>query len=282
MAITNFIPELWSAQLLTSYKKSLVFGSSAVVNRDYEGEITAKGDTVRITSVGRPTISDYTKNGSLSGPETLTDAERSLAITQSKAFNFEIDDIDKRQAVNGGALMAEAASEAAYGMADVADQYIAGLWTGADSANALGTVSITTSALAITGLINLRTVLSAASVPPAGRYVIVPAWYYGLLLGSDLFVRADASGTTEGLREGYVGRAFGFDVYESNNCVNSTGDDWVVQAGTPRAITMAEQIVKTEAYRPEASFSDALKGLQVYGAKLVRPKGIATMVASIT
>ena len=112
--------------------------------------------------------------------------------------------------------------------------------------------------------------------------MIVPPWYHGLLLASDLFVRVDASGNDTALRNGVVGRAFGFDVMVSNNCVNVTGDDYIVQAGYPGAVSFAEQIVKVEAYRPENAFSDALKGLHVYGAKLVRPTGIATLTASIT
>ena len=282
MAITNFIPEVWAAELLSSLKKAQVFGSPAVVNRNYEGQISQSGDTVRITSISRPTIATYTKNSTTITPETLTDAQSTLVIDQSKYFAFEIDDIDMRQARDGGALMSEAAQEAAYGLSDLADQLIAGLYTGVDSSNAISTTSITTAALAVTGLVNLKVKLDNANVPTQGRYVVVPPWYHGLLLQSDTFVRVDASGGSEALRNGVVGRAFGFDVYVSNNCVNVTGDDWIVQAGYPGALSFAEQIVKVEAYRPESAFSDALKGLHVYGAKLVRPSGLATLTASIT
>ena len=164
----------------------------------------------------------------------------------------------------------------------MADQYVAGLYTGVDSGNAITTTSITSAALAVTGLVNLKVKLDNANVPTAGRYVIVTPWYHGLLLQSDTFVRVDASGSAEALRNGVVGRAFGFDVYVSNNCVNVTGDDWIIQAGYPGAFTFAEQIAKVEAYRPESAFSDALKGLHLYGAKLIRPTGIATLTASIT
>lgn len=282
MAITNFIPEVWAAELLSSLKKALVYGGPGVANRNYEGEISDSGDTVKITSISRPTVGTYTKNSTTITPETLTDAQRSLLIDQSKYFAFEIDDIDMRQARNGGGLMSEAAAEAAYALADVADSFIAALYSGADAGNALGTVSVTTPALAVTQLINLGVKLDNANVPKQGRYVVVPPWFHGLLLGSDLFVRVDASGTSEGLRNGIVGRAFGFDILVSNNAPLVTGDDYAVMAGYPGAISFAEQIVKTEAYRPESSFSDALKGLHVYGAKLVRPSGIATVVASIT
>lgn len=282
MAITNFIPEIWSATLLSSLKKSLVFAGPGVANRNYEGEISGSGDTVKITSISRPTIATYTKNSTSISPETLTDAQRSLLIDQSKYFAFEVDDIDLRQAKDGGALMSEAAVEAAYGLADVADQYVAGLYTGVDAANAISTYSVTTAAKAVEQLVALKVKLDTANVPTMGRYVVVPPWYHALLLLDDRFVRVDASGSAEALRNGVVGRAFGFDVFVSNNCVNVTGDDWIVQAGIPGAISFAEQIVNVEAYRPESAFSDALKGLHVYGAKLIRPTGIATLTASIT
>jgi hypothetical protein len=282
VAITNFIPEIWSAQLLSSLKKSLIFAGPGVVNRNYEGDIAESGDTVRITSISRPTVATYTKDSTTISPETLTDAQRTLLIDQSKYFAFEVDDIDMRQARSGGALMDEAAVEAGYALADVADQYVAGLYTGVDSGNAISTTSITSAALAVSNLIALKVKLDNANVPNQGRYVIIPPWYHGLLLGSDLFVRVDASGNDTALRNGMVGRAFGFDVLMSNNCVNVTGDDWIVQAGYPGALSFAEQITKVEAYRPESAFSDALKGLHLYGAKLVRPTGIATLTASIT
>ena len=282
MSVTNFIPEVWAAQLLASLKKSLVFAGPGIANRNYEGEIANQGDTVRITSISRPTVASYTKDSTTITPETLTDANRSLSIDQAKYFAFEVDDIDLRQARDGGALMDEAAVEAAYALADTADQYVAGLYTGVDAGNAISTTSITSGTLAVTGLVNLKVKLDNANVPTMGRYVVLPPWYHGLLLQSDTFVRVDASGTSEALRNGFVGRAFGFDVYVSNNCINVTGDDWIIQAGYPGAITFAEQIAKVEAYRPESAFSDALKGLHLYGAKLVRPTGIATLTASIT
>ena len=282
MAITNFIPEVWSATLLSSLKKSLVFAGPQTVNRNYEGEISQMGDTVHIVSISRPTVAAYVKNVTNIVPETLTDADRTLLIDQCNYFAFEVDDVDMRQSRSGGALMTEAAQEAAYGIADIVDLYVAGLYTGADAANKISTTAITTPALAVTGLVNLKVKLDNANVPQQGRYVILPPWYLGLLLQSDTFVRVDASGTSDALRNGHVGRAFGFDVFMSNNVTVVTGDDYLVSAGYTGAITFATQINKVEAYRPESAFSDALKGLSLFGAKLVRPSGIATLVASIT
>lgn len=279
MAI-SFIPEVWSAKMLVSLKKALVYAGPGVVNRDYEGEIKGQGDTVRIRSMGRPTIGTYTKNSTTITPETLTDAQRALYIDQSKYFAFELDDIDAAQSTGGE--LESSLQEAVYGLRDVADQYVAALYTGAQAANQLGTVSVTTAALAYTQLRKLKVKLDEANVPMEGRYCVVPPWYEGLLLEEDKFVRVDASGTSEGLRNGQIGRALGFNVLASNNAPLVTGDDYAVIAGHPSAISFAEQIASIETYRPESAFSDALKGLHVYGAKLVRPDAIATVVASIT
>ncbi len=278
MAVQYFQPEIWSARLLSSLKKATVYGG--VCTREYEGDIRDSGDTVRITSISRPTIGTYTKGSTTVTPEQLTDAQRSLLINQVKYFAFEVDDVDYRQVADGGALMNEAAAEAAYGLADTADQYIAGLY--GDITNTISTVSITSATLAVDGIADLMVKLDEANVPKAGRYVIVPPWYHGLLVQSAILAPVDASGSSEPLRNGLVGRLFGFDVLVSNNVPVITGDDYAVQAGVPGAIAFAEQIVKVEAYRPDDSFSDALKGLHVYGAKVIRPDAAAVMTASKT
>jgi len=275
----TFIPEIWAAQILESLKKNLVYGQPTVVNRNYEGDIANQGDTVHIRSISRPTISTYAKNGTLTY-ETLTDADRVLRIDQAKSFSFVVDDIDTAQSPGGeldGAL-----SEATYGLRDLADQYVASLYTGAQSANAIGTVSVTTAALAYTQLRKLKTKLDEANVPLEGRYAVVPSWYEGLLLEDDRFVRVDASGTDQALRNGIIGRGLGFDVLMSNNAPLVTGDDYAVIAGHPMAISYAEQIVEVENLRLQTTFGTGVRGLHVYGAKLVRPDAIATVVASIT
>lgn len=278
MSLATFIPEVWESMLLVSLKKSLVYGADDVANRRYEGRISDAGDTVTINSVSRPTIGTYVPNSTTITAEKLTTAQRKLVVDQAKYFAFEVDDVDARQAA--GDVLPEGLAEAAYGLRDVADQYIAALHTGVQSANAIGTVAVTSAALAYTQINKLRTKLNEANVPYEGRWVIIPPWYEELLLEDDRFVRADAAGTTDGLRNGIVGRALGFSIRVSNNAPLVTGDDYAVMAGYPGAISFAEQINKVEAYRPEDSFSDAVKGLHLYGAKLVRPDGIATVIAS--
>lgn len=279
MTFQRFRPEIWSAVLIEALRKTLVFAGPNVVNRDYEGDITRMGDVVHISSIGDPTITTYTAGTTLTY-EDLNDAGQTMPIDQGKSFAFKVDDIDKRQLA--GDVMSKAMQRAAYGVADVVDQYIAGLYTQVLAANVIGATAITSGDLAYTGLLSLRTKLSNANVPMEGRYCILPPWYVALLLNNDKFVRQDASGTTDGLRNGVVGRAAGFDISESNNCVNVTGDDWIVQAGVNLGISHAEQIVETEALRLQTTFADAVRGLTVWGSKMTRPDCVATLQASIT
>jgi hypothetical protein len=95
MAITNFIPTIWSENLASSLDKQYI--AVAHCNREYEGEIREKGSTVRICGLGDVTVSDYIKNIDMSTPETLSDNVRELLIDQAKYFNFQIDDIDRAQ-----------------------------------------------------------------------------------------------------------------------------------------------------------------------------------------
>jgi hypothetical protein len=283
MSITRFRPEIWSAELLVPLRKALVYGGPMVVNRDYEGEIEEAGDTVRITSISDPTIGTYSPNVTSVTPEELTDSQRTLVVDQAKYFSFFVDDVDKRQAK--GDVLPEASRRAAYKLADQVDQYIVSLYTGAQSANQLGTVAVATAsptAFYDNILVPLKVKLDEANVPTEGRFCVVPSWLHGRGLRDDRFVRADASGSTETLRNGFVGRAAGFDIMMSNNAPLVTGDDYLVLAGNRSAITYAEQINSVEAYRPEAKFADAIKGLLLYGAKLIRPDSIATAIASQT
>ncbi|MDT3395441.1 P22 phage major capsid protein family protein [Streptomyces sp. B1866] len=279
MSVRNFVPEIWSSRLLVALRKALVYAGPTVVNRDWEGDISEAGDTVRITSVSRPAIGTYVPGSTVITPEKLTTGQRTLVVDQSKYWAFSVDDVDARQARAN--LIPQAMSEAAYSLADTVDQYVAGLYTQIQAANFLNVVgspidTFTTPTDAYDDvLVPLRTKLTKASVPTTGRYCIVSPEFMASLLRDDRFVKVDASGTSEGLRGGMVGRAAGFDIYESNNVPNPTGDTQVITAGTNAAITFAEQINKTEAYRPENSFSDAVKGLALYGAKVVRPDCLA-------
>lgn len=284
MSSASFKPEVWSAETLMAVERALVFGQ--VVNRDYEGDIAQAGDTVHINAVSDPTISSYSSGGTLTY-EDLNTADQVLVIDQSKSFSFKVDDIDKAQ--NQGDLLPKATSRAGYKLAYVVDQYIEALFSGVPTANDVGTVSVTTgspTAAYDSVLVPLSVKLDEADVTSEGRFCIVPPWFHGRLLRDDRFVRADASGNTPGGNgvggNGFIGEAAGFKLYKSNNCSLVTGDDYRVSAGVTDAITLAQQVNEVEALRLQTTFADAVRGLLLYGSKLVRPEMIATATASQT
>ncbi len=283
MTLDTFIPSIWSARLLQNLQNALVYGQPGVINSDYEGEIRDIGSAVKIHAIGAVTVGSYTKNSNMSAAEVLTDAELTLSIDQAKYFNFQIDDVDKAQ--TKPKVMSEAMREAAYALANTADAYIAGLYTGIDAGNAIGTTAAPKTDLDTAGkpydyLVDLGVLLDEDKVPTAGRWVIVPPWFHGLLLKDQKFVNSGGSQAEATLRNGIVGEAAGFTVIKSNNVPNTTSTKYRIIAGHPMAWSYAEQINSVEAYRPELRFADAMKGLHLYGAKIVRSTALAVLVAN--
>lgn len=276
MAIANFIPEVWSAKLLVGLEKAHVYGAADVINRDYEGEISQYGDTVHITNLADPTIGDYTAHTDIT-IEDVDDADTVLTINQSKYFAFEVDDVEKRQA--RGDVMNEQARKAGYKLKDISDIHIAGLMAaGVDAGNLIAEQTISEGTnKAYNILVNLGVKLTKSNVPTDGRWVVVTPDFHGLLLQDSRFIAAgDAEGATV-RANGHVGRAAGFNIKVSNNAPNGpgAGAGKLIIAGYKGAASFAEQIAKTEATRKEKGFADIVKGLHLYGAKIVRPTGLA-------
>ena len=265
MSVQNFIPELWIARILAKLRKAYVY--AALCNREYEGEIKQAGDTVRIGGIGPVTIRNYDPGVPLVSEE-LEDEQQSLRIDQQKYFNFQVDDVDRAQAnVN---LLAAGMEEAADGLADAVDQYIAGFYTQAGSTTVLTAVN---SLNVLAFLLTLGQALTENNVPRVGRFAVIPPWMTTKLTLAKVLLAADVA--NDAFTNGYVGRAAGFDLYESNNVpTTNQGTEFKIMAGTTKAMSYAEQLTKTEAYRVESSFKDGVKGLLVYGGKVVYPDAL--------
>jgi hypothetical protein len=270
MAITKFQPEIWAASLLSTLTKSLVFAGAPCVNRDYEGDIANAGDTVHITSVADPTITDYTKDTDLTAVEALTDSELTLLVDQAKAFNFQIDDIDMRQVKNGGALMSEAAQRAAFGLRDVADQHVAKKMALAAS-NPLGVVDATTATNVYDAfLVPASVKLDEANVPTEGRFAVISPAAYGKLLLDSRFIKANESGTNA-LHNGVVGEAAGFTIFKSNNAGAGARD---LSAVTVTVATTAKTLTAAA-----GTFTQGDVGLTVAGTRITGGSKIASVNA---
>lgn len=282
MSVANFIPEIWNAAIKSPYEKNLVYGQSTIASNAWMGEITGIGDTVHISAITAPTIKAYAKGTPIEVEEAAT-TSTTLSIDQGNYFAFRVHDVDKVQAA--GDFQGPATEAAAIGLRDNADKYLAGiLKDGALAANKLGTLQVVNDDPAKAGgsqttafktLVLLSEKLNAQSVPTAGRYVVVGPKTYSALLMDPRFTRVDASGTADGLRNAIVGRAVGFDVLVSNNAPSTAGRELAI-AGVPDAFAFASQLVETEALRDQDHFGDIVRGLNVYGAAVARPEGIAT------
>ena len=290
MSINNFIPQIWSARVTVHLDNAHVYGQPGVINRDYEGEISEAGDTVYINSIGDPTIFNYTKNTDMPVPETLTDARVTLLIDQAKGFNFQVDDVDRAQTRPD--VMDPAMARAAYKLSDIADLYVGGkMVAGALAGNNLGsdgtplvpTLGTWTDPLNIYNiLVDASTKLNQSNAPREGRFAIIPPWVEGLLRKDQRFIgAAGTGGPNEVSLNGVIGKAAGFNILVSNNVPLGVGSPtrYKLVYGHSMAMTFAEQINKTEAYRPERRFGDAVKGLNLYGGGVTVPGalGVATL-----
>lgn len=281
MSLANFVPTVWSAKILQEMDKAHIL--VPLCNREYEGEIRGFGDTVKINAVGDITVNNYAPNVTEITPEQLTAPQSVLEIDQAKYFAFYIDDVDDAQ--TKPKVMGEAMRKAAYALSDTADQLIAGFHSQA-SVTIAATGLTTDGGNMLQALSNTARALDENNVPSQGRWMVVPPWFHQYMIRAEI-LQTDGSITADAsYRNSYIGKSFGFDVYMSNNL--STGVATAhprahyVMAGVQRAMSFAEQIVKVEAYRPENSFSDAVKGLHVYGAKVIQPNALVRINASAT
>ncbi|MBQ7320236.1 MAG: hypothetical protein IJW97_08705 [Clostridia bacterium] len=271
MAITNFIPTVWSETLATALDQRYI--GVANCNRSFEGDIREKGARVKICGVGAVTVGDYTKNTDMNNPETLSDTARELVIDQAKYFNFQIDDIDRAQATP--VLMSEAMRVAAAALANTADAYVFGLYgeAGTTVSNAAATADNI-----MDDLIRARTILYGKGVGDTSDIVMeVSPEVAALILKAKIALSTDNG---EALEAGCLGSIGGCKVYVSPNIVTESDGGVTYHkclVRTKRAIAFAEQLSEIDAYRPEKRFADAVKGLHLYGAKTVYPEEVVLL-----
>jgi len=299
----TFIPILWSTKLIEKFYASTVL--AAISNTDYEGEIKNKGDTVVIRTKPTITIKNYRADG-------LLEIERpgsniiELKIDQGKYFNLILDDVYEVQADLN--MMNMWSDDAAQQFKIVVDTEVLKTLLGQAHPKNMGTTAGMISNnvnLGVTGtplqivarnpagtagkieivdlLVRLGQVLDEQNIPETGRWVVIPAWISSQIKMSEL---RDASLTGDGtsiLRNGRLGMVDRFTIYVSNLLPSGTAaglaaGEWVIYAGTQHALTFASQINKVETLRSEMTFGTLLRGLQVYGSKVLDGKALAQAI----
>lgn len=292
----TFIPEIWSGKMIEKFYDATVL--AAISNTDYEGEIKKFGDKVKIRTSPTATIRDYTRGQELTY-EMPDGTVIDLDIDKGKYYAAEIDDVSAHQ--QDIKVMDKWATDASEQMKIKIDSDVLGaIYPSAASANKgatagrisgdlnLGTASAPRSITASTILdwiVDMGQVLDEQNIPESGRYLILPAWAISLIKKSDLKDASLSGDGTSILRNGRVGMIDRFTLYLSNLLAKATVDidpgstvsnktGYHIVAGHQKALTFASQMTEFESLRLQTKFANAVRGLQVYGYKVVDPTAL--------
>ncbi|OUX26054.1 MAG: hypothetical protein CBE16_10595 [Rhodospirillaceae bacterium TMED256] len=292
-----FLPKVYSKQVLNFFRKASV--AEAITNTDYAGEIAAFGDTVRIIKEPVISVDQYERGGTVT-KTALTDAEVTLIVDVANAFKFIVDDIETNMShVN---FREVATSSAAYALRDAFDTgVIAKMFAGVSASSPnhiLGSDSATDLAAGtfdgtgnldigyasgehdpIDVLSHMARLLDEQSVPEEGRWFLAnPQFYEQLVQTSSKLMSVDFNAGQGSIRNGLVssGKLRGFDMYKSNNIAATTNAAGKVIAGHMSSTCTAQTITSTEVMRDPDSFGDIVRGLHVYGAKVLRPEALVS------
>lgn len=272
MAYSNFIPSVWAESINRELERALVFVEDC--NRQYEGLVASKGDSVHILGVGKPTIKSLDRDSASSeidSAEEIEDTSVILNINQIRYFNYMVGDIDRAQAVGG--LMDALSQETSEGLALEMDKYISAMATDA-SVEKLNATPVTVTKDNVLDIIdNAIMKLQENDVPmSSGITITVSPRFYKLF--KQAYIGKDTSNSEE-LKNGKVAMYGNVTVKLSNNVAktdNGATDNIMIR--TKRAIAFVNPVTHTEAYRPEKTFADAVKGFVLFDGKVVRPKEI--------
>ena len=292
-----FLPSVYSKKVLNFFRKASVV--EAITNTDYAGEISSFGDSVKIIKEPVISVSDYTRNSDTTETR-LTDQEITLVVDSAKAFKFIVDDIETNMShVN---FKEVASSSAAYALKDSYDAAVlATMFSGCSASSPnhiLGSDNATDLAAGTfdgTGNLDIgfdsnehdpidimgrmARLLDEQNVPEEGRWFVAgPDFYEVLGQSSSKLLSVDYNGGQGSIRNGLVssGKLRGFNMYKSNNIAAPSNAAGKVLAGHMSSTATANTILSTEVLRDPTSFGDIVRGLHVYGAKVLRDEALVS------
>jgi hypothetical protein len=289
-----FVPEIWSGKLIDKFYAATVL--AAISNVDYEGEIRNMGDKVKIRTKPTITIKDYTIDMQLT-VDRPSGTTVELTIDSAKYFNLVLDDVMRLQ--SDMELLSMWSDDAAEQMKIVIDTAVLGTidagiaatnkgaTAGAVSINinlgVAGTPLIVTAANVVAAIVDMGTVLDESNIPETGRWLVIPPWFGGLIKKSDLS-NASISGDGVSLaRNGRLGMIDRFTMYSSNllpKGTDTTHKFTRIFAGHSSGLTFASQLSNVETMRSENTFGSLLRGLQVYGSKVLDGTALTELYAA--
>jgi hypothetical protein len=287
----NFIPEIWSGKLIENFYDATVL--AAISNTNYEGEIRRMGDTVNIRTTPEITIKTYVKGQTLS-VENPDKPKIQLVIDKGEYFACIEDDVDKVQSdVN---MMDTWSKDASERMKIKIDQRVltdilpdisalnkgatAGRITGNINLGTTGTPVAITKSNVLDYIVDMGTVLDEANAPEGDRFLIIPAKMAGMIKKSDLKDASLTGDSVSVLRNGRLGMIDRFTLYMSHN-LSVTSGKFSIIAGHKMGFTFASQMTEMESIRAESTFGNVIRGLQVYGYKVVKPEALSQGIVTL-
>jgi len=288
-----FIPEIWSGKLIEKFYSATVL--AAIANTDYEGEIKDKGDKVKIRTRPTITIRDYEVDSNLI-VERPSGGTIELTIDYAKYFNLVLDDVMEHQAdMNLMSMWSEDAAEQLKITIDTGVLALLDAGVSADNKGAtagrisnnidLGAAAspaVVTPANVLDYIVDMGTVLDEQNIPETGRWLVIPPWIAGMVKKSDLRNASISGDGSSLLRNGRLGMIDRFTLYASNLLPTATeGSDtaYRVFGGHQHGLTFASQITKVQTLTSESTFGQLLRGLQVYGAKVLDGVALSELYA---
>lgn len=272
MSTKNFAPKVWAATILRTLESKLV--GKKICNTDYTGEIKKAGDAVYFNGLADPTIFSYT--GADISYEALEDSRVTLLVDQADAFAFKVGDIEAAQASMD--MKGSQAQRAAYKLAQSCDTFIMGKYVDAGKTVTAATI---TSANVLSFIGAFKQKLAESDVDVSDMWMVIPPW---------MQLKLELAGVKFSINEGIKGKGgmmwcdtLGFDIYVTNQVIN-TGSEATpvshIMAGSGMALAMADQITETETLRAINTFDDLVRGLHVYGVKVVKDQELVTGAAT--
>lgn len=277
--LDGFIPEVWAAAIMEPFEKNLVYAQPTIVNDRYSGEINRVGDTVHFGTISAPTVRDYNVLEPLVY-EQVNVEDNTLKIDQGKYFAFYVNDTD--ESMSAGPFRDPAVRQAAMQLRSGVDTYVGDKMV-KNAGTKLGNVDVERGSENDLWdvILDMRAALNKNGVPTEGRFLVLGPDSEAAALRTPGFVKANESGSDETLRQGIIGKLAGFDVLVSSDAPTNAGREGIV-AGTRDAVWYAQAITKVETNRSEVQFADYVRGLNVWGADVIRPEALASAWVKVT
>ena len=270
MSIKKFIPEVWAEAIERDNEQKSVFIEDC--NREYEGKIEKKGDTVHILGVGKPTIKDMPKNGILEDPEDIPDSTVTLVVDQQKYFNYQVDNIDKAMAC--GNVMSALNEETSEGISSVMDSFVAS-FAKDEAVKPIFTTPQIVTADNIFDVIDEAALALYEQNVHNGTKITLAIPPRAFMIFRKRYIELDTN-NSQLIKGNSIAQYGNITIKQSNNTFRVDGVDHCMMR-TKRALAFVQSVKDVIAYQPERSFKDAVKGYFLYGAKIVRPKEIVSI-----